>query len=521
MGFALCLSAQPLSGAVEYDFYTRRVSIATWITQWADTNRVAFHFEGQATTYAELAERIEIVAGALHAEGVCEGDRVGYCGLNRIELFELLFASARIGAIFVPFNNRLTSGEIAFQIENSDPAVLFATDGFDALMRTAAGARSVRDLDAEPITGRSSSLPAESDQRQATVLMVYTSGTTGQAKGAMMSHDAVVHTVLNSVDHQDLTQADRVVAPLPTFHVGGLTIQTLPTLFVGGTVMLQRRFDPAGVLALIAEHEATQTLLVPAMLAAVAGQPGFEDTDLSSLTGINTGSSIVPAEVMQPFFDRGIPVGQVYGTTETGPTAVVLRYEDAADHRGSCGTPARHSELRIVDGQGNDVTETDTGELWLRGPNIFTGYWNNPEATSHAFGPRGWFRTGDVGHRDRDGFVTISDRMTDVVISGGENVYPAEIEPVLAEHPAIAEVAVVGEASTQWGEVPVAVATLVEDATLSIDELRDWCEDRLARFKQPKLLRVVKTLPRTALGKVKKHELRTKAWSSSDDPGSS
>jgi len=318
----------------------------------------------------------------------------------------------------------------------------------------------------------------------------------------------MLYTVLNSIDHQGLTADDCVVAPLPTFHVGGLNIQTLPTLYVGGQVLLQRRFDPSGVLDLIETHRVTQTLLVPAMLTAVANQPSFDDTDLTTLRGINTGSSLVPAEVMQPFFDRGVPVGQVYGATETGPTAVVLDYDDAAERIGSCGKAAAHTELRIVDFEGADVRARVPGELWLRGANIFTGYWRNGEATDEAFAPGGWFQTGDVGYFDDDGFVYISDRIKDVVISGGENIYPAEIEPALLQHDAFAEITVIGQTDEQWGEIPVAVAVLVEDHDLTIEELRHWCDDRIASFKQPRVLQLVDELPRTALGKVKKHELR-------------
>jgi fatty-acyl-CoA synthase len=337
--------------------------------------------------------------------------------------------------------------------------------------------------------------------------MVYTSGTTGAPKGAVHTQASLLATWQNSIDHQDLTRDDCIVAPLPTFHVGGLNIQTLPTLVVGGTVVLERRFEPGAVLDAISSRRATQTVLVPAMLAAVAAHPNFDSTDFSSLVGINSGSSIIPEAVMRPFFDRGVPVGQVYGTTETGPTAVVLDYTDAAARIGSCGRPAKLTELRIVDPSGNDVDDGADGELWVRGPNVFSHYWEKPEATDAAFAD-GWFRTGDVGHRDPDGFVTIADRVTDVIISGGENVYPAEVEAVLLEHPAIADVAVIGKSDERWGETPLAVVILAPDTDLELAELRSWCEDRIARFKQPSALIAVEELPRTALGKVRKHELR-------------
>lgn len=485
------------------------MNIAAWVTNPVDSDRVAFHFEGQSITYGELAERVQTTALELIDAGITPGDRVGFCGLNRVELFEVLFASAHIGAIFLPFNNRLTAVELGAQIVHADPAIIIVSDGFGDLVRAAAPHHAVRDIDAEPFNRSASAaeLSPEHDDPNATVVMVYTSGTTGQAKGAMLSHNSILHTVLNGVDHQQLTADDCIIAPLPTFHVGGLNIQTLPTLYVGGQVLLQRRFDPADVLRLITAHRPTQTLLVPAMLTAVASQPDFATTDLSSLRGVNTGSSVVPDAIMQPWFDRGVPVGQVYGTTETGPTAVVLGYAEAEAHIGSCGKPAMHTQVRFVDTDGDDVAAGTPGELIVRGPNLFTGYWKNQQATDAAFDD-GWFRTGDVGFIDADGYITISDRITDMVISGGENIYPAELEPVLAEHPAIAEVAVIGQSNEQWGEIPVAVVVLVDGATLTIDELRTWCHDRLAKFKHPRALRPVAALPRTALGKVKKHELR-------------
>jgi len=485
------------------------VSLVDWIEPWIDEGRVAFRFEGRVVTYEQFVRRIEATASGLASLGISAGDRVGFCGSNRLEVFDLLFACSHLGAIFVPFNNRLTASELGDQITDCAPALVLTTDGFEDLLAQAAPQLTIRDLDARPFRLGANPLPAAADSGpHTTVLMVYTSGTTGHAKGAMLSLDAMRYTTLNSIDHQGLTRNDRIVAPLPTFHVGGLNIQTLPVLRVGGEVVLVRRFDPAEVLRLLDELEITQTLLVPAMLTAVASQPDFDAADLSSLRGINTGSSIVPDAVMRPFFDRGIPVGQVYGTTETGPTAVVLGYGEAADHVGSCGKPALHTELRLVDRSGADVADGEPGELWVRGPNVFSGYWANAAATDDAFGADGWFRTGDVGYRTADGYVYICDRIKDVVISGGENIYPAELEPVLAEHPAIAEVAVIGARDDRWGEIPVAVVVLVPDTTLGLADLREWCDDRLARYKQPRALRIVDALPRTALGKVKKHELR-------------
>ena len=482
-------------------------AIGAWIEGHAPNGRVAFRFEGTATTYRQLADRISVAARVLHQLGIEPGDRVAYCGLNRLEMFEILFACARLGAIVVPLNNRLVEAELSAQIADSDPSVLFATDGLASTLQAAAGSRPVRDLDAEPFAAVDVGVPEYVIAPDATILMVYTSGTTGTPKGAMLSQRAVLATVLNSVDHQELTSDDRILAPLPTFHVGGLNIQTLPALYVGAEVLLLRQFDPDAVLDLIDGQRPSQGLMVPAMLASVAASRRFESTDLSTLRGICTGSTAVPESLISSYLQRGVSIGQVYGATETGPTAVVLRYDEVADHPTSCGRAALHTEIRIVDEAGQDVPAAVSGELWLRGPNMFSGYWNNPEATDAAFSD-GWYRTGDIGHLDDDGFCYISDRLKDVVISGGENIYPAELEAVLSDHPAIAEIAVIGGEDSRWGEIPVAVVVLVDGETLTVEELRIWCTGRLARFKHPRALRLVPSLPRTALGKVQKHLLR-------------
>jgi len=507
------------------------------ITRWADHDRLALVFEGAEVSYQRLADRVDAVAAGLIAAGVDHGDRVIFCGLNRVELIETLLACCRIGAVFCPINNRLTPTEVAVLVADCRPKLLLSTDGFDELLlaavaladgdhpidtehtadgdqpigteHTADGDHPIVNLETNPFPDRPLETPASASTLEDPALMVYTSGTTGTPKGAVHTQASLLATWRNSIDHQGLTGDDCIVAALPTFHVGGLNIQTLPTLMVGGLVVIQRRFDPGALLDAIRVRRPTQTLLVPAMLAAVAAHPEFTSTDLSSLEGINSGSSVVPEAVMRPFFDRGVPVGQVYGTTETGPTAVVLDYADAAARLGSCGRPALLTELRIVDASGHDVDSGSDGELWVRGPNVFSHYWENPDATVAAF-VDGWFRTGDVGHRDRDGFVTIADRVTDVIISGGENVYPAEVEAALVGHPAIADVAVIGKPDERWGETPVAVVILAPGTSLELDELRSWCEGRIARFKQPRALVMIEELPRTALGKVRKHELRAK-----------
>ncbi len=484
--------------------------IDSWIAHWAAhrPTHPAIVFEGVEITYGDLHRQVLELADDLAGRGVGQGDRVAYCSLNRPEQVVALFACARIGAVLLPLNNRLSVAEHRFQLEDARPVLALVADGFGTALSAASPDLPLIDLDVvSPLGSEAGSAEAVGGPDDA-VLMVYTSGTTGRPKGAVHTQSSLLYTVLNGVAHQDLTADDRILTVLPMFHVGGLNIQTLPGLYVGATVDLLRRFEPGPCLHSLAENRPTQTLLVPAVMDALLRHPDFESTDLSCLAGINSGSSVVPDHLIRPFLDRGVPVGQVYGSTETGPTAIVLRYEDGADNIGSCGKPAMHTEMRIVDQVGADVAPGQAGEILLRGPNLFVEYWDRPAETESAF-VDGWYRTGDVARQDERGFVYVEDRLGDVLISGGENVYPAEVESVLVQHPAIDQVAVVGQPDQRWGEIPVAFIEAAAGAEPpDIDELREWCHERLARFKQPRQLVVVDELPRTALGKVTKHLLR-------------
>jgi fatty-acyl-CoA synthase len=295
---------------------------------------------------------------------------------------------------------------------------------------------------------------------------------------------------------------------IPLFHVGGLNFQTTPALLAGATVTLHPRFEPAAWLSDVARLRPTTSVLVPATMQAVIADSAWPTADLSSLRMLVTGSAVVPPRLIEAFHARGVPVCQVYGLTETGPIAVHQRPEDALTHLGSTGLEAALTEARIVDADDRDVEGGRSGELLLRGPNVFRAYWRNATATESAFDNAGWFRTGDVGHRLPDGHIVIDDRVKDMVISGGENVYPAEVEQVLSTSPELQEVAVVGAPDERWGEVLVAVAVRVPGSAVSEADVLALCDGRLARFKQPRRVVFVDQLPRNAMGKVLKHELR-------------
>ncbi len=490
-----------------------RAGIWGWISRWADRapGKPAVIAGGESVSYAELDDRIRGVACRLRDLGIAEGDRVAVCTANRIEVLELIFACARLGAILTPINYRLSPPEVRFQLTDCEPSIVLAAAGQSQLIRDAGTApQSLDEFAARAHQSRrrgDGSLPAARGGSEHPLLLVYTSGTTGAPKGAVLSQRSLRYTVRNAIAHEGLCADSVVASVLPMFHVGGLNIQTIPCLFAGGTVVLAERFHPEGLLEIMRLHRPTHLLLVPAAMSALLGAPSLEARDLASLGALNCGSSVVPEDLIRDFNALDVCVVQVYGATETGPTAIVLDYADA-DRIGSCGKPARHCELRIVDSGGADVAPGETGELWLRGPNLFTHYWKRPQETESAF-TDGWYATGDLGHADEDRFVYISGRRSDLIISGGENVYPAEVERVVGDHPAVAEVAVVGRSDPRWGEVPVAFVVPSRGASVDAESLDRWCENRLARYKRPREWAFVEDLPRTALGKVQKHMLPT------------
>lgn len=504
------------------------MDISRWVSHRADwsPDRVALRFAGKDTTYGELERRVRRVSDALALGlGVGAGDRVAFLGYNAPLIIELLFACARLGAILVPLNWRLAVPEHAFMLRDAAPTALLVEPEFhDHARQVQRAAPSTAMVACGLPPGTRVGSPwigldeleqaAGSRQRNARtgdlaqpLLIVYTSGTTGQPKGAVLTQDALHWNALNSIAACDMTSADHVLTVLPMFHVGGLNIHTTPAILAGATVTITRRFDPAETLELLDTRAPTLLLAVPAVAQALSRHPRFASVNLGSLRAICTGSSTVPEAVIRPWLERGVPVTQVYGLTESAPTAIALPIADTARKVGSCGKPVVHCEARIVDADGRDVALGHPGEIWLRGPSIMTGYWNNPAATAEAFAD-GWLRTGDIGHQDGEGFYYIDDRKKDVVISGGENVYPAELENVLADCAEIAEAAVVARPHPDWGEVPIACVVGKPGATITREQVLELFEGRLARYKHPRDVVFLESLPRTAMGKVQKHELR-------------
>ena len=339
------------------------------------------------------------------------------------------------------------------------------------------------------------------------LLIVYTSGTTGRPKGAVLRQDALLWNGVMSQHMHDLTSEDHVLTVLPFFHVGGLNIQTTPALHHGATVTIHARFAADTTLATFARERPTLTVLVPAIIQAVTDHPGWASADLSSLKAISTGSTIVPPHLIDRFVARGVPVLQVYGSTETCPVAVYTRLGGDLSRIGSTGLPGLCCEAAVVDDDGNELPPNMPGEIVVRGPNVFCEYWGNETATSEALHD-GWYRSGDIGLRDADGYFWVHERKKNLIISGGENIYPAEVERVLLEHPDISECGVIGRPDPKWDEVPVAYVIRRAGSSVEAESLKAHLLTQLARFKVPRDIVFVDDLPRTALGKVQHFRLR-------------
>src|SRR6476661_6606263 len=462
-------------------------------------DKTAIRFAGCALTYAAFAARIAAAARALKSQlGIGRGDRVAILSTNHPDYLVLLYACARLGALLVPLNWRLAIPEQVFILSDVSVKALVVEEGFAAVsppllevlpdarvvgldFAPAGGASFEQILAAGIGDGRSSSLDLSCP-----LLVVYTSGTTGRPKGAVLRQEALVWNAAMSQHMHALACDDHVLTVLPFFHVGGLNILTTPALQLGATVTIHPRFAPDAALAALGEDRPTLTVLVPATMQALIEHPRWQQTDLSALRAVTTGSTLVPQPLIDAVTARGVPVLQVYGST---------------------GLPGLHCEARIVDEAGREVARGTPGEVVVRGPNVFFEYWGNEAATGEVL-RNGWYHTGDIGTRDDDGYFYVHDRKKNMIISGGENIYPAEIERVLHEHPAVAEAAVIGCPDPKWQEVPVAYVVTRKGMSVDAEALLRHVEAQLARFKIPRDVVFVDDLPRNALGKVQHFRLK-------------
>jgi fatty-acyl-CoA synthase len=499
------------------------ISLGNWFLQRSrrTPNRRALTFEGKTSTYDELQQRFDRLAAALKTAGVCRGDRVAFIGFNQPAFFDTMFAAARLGAIFVPLNFRLTGPELDYIINDAGVHTIVADSPHRSVIEGIRKNLPCRnylsaDVDAADwpalatFTAMTAPLanaaPIGPDE---VAIIMYTSGTTGRPKGAMLTHGNIWWNNSMSLLTIDAHENDVTLVVAPLFHIGGLNVTTLSAFQKGAEVILHRGFDPACWIEDIMKYKVTTAFAVPAMLLAVSQNPAFASADFASVRMIICGGAPVPEPLLQLYAKRGMPINQGYGLTETAPMLTFLTSEWGAAKLGSAGKAGFFIEVELMDAEGKFVREPGArGEVVARGPNVMKGYWNKPEATAAAIDAAGWFHTGDVGYFDTDGFLYICDRVKDMIITGGENVYPAEVEAVLYAHPAIAEVAVLGQPDEKWGEAVVCIAALKPGQSLTLEALRAWGTERLARYKLPSRLEVIEALPRNPAGKVLKFELR-------------
>jgi fatty-acyl-CoA synthase len=487
--------------------------------------RDAIWFEGHSRSHAGFADRVRRAAGALAGLGVRAGDRVAWISGNHPSALETLYACGQLGAIWVPLNARLTAPEAEYLLSHSGASVVVHGAGHgvlaDALRDRVPGVRSW--VAAEPpAEGGRSSLPYEellaasaAEPRDEPVdlddpcLVMYTSGTTGRPKGAVLTHGNMTWNATNCLLGFDLSPTERTLAVAPLFHIGGLNGTVTPTLLRGGCAVIVRGFDPAATLAVLESQSVNSFFAVPTMLDAMARDPDFRTRDLSALRTIGAAGAPLALSTLRTWLARGVTMQQAYGMTEAAPGCTVLDAADAVRKVGSAGKPMYFTDLRVARPDGGDTAVDEVGEILVQGPNVMAGYWNEPEQTAEAL-VDGWYHTGDAGSLDADGYLYIRDRYKDMIISGGENVYPAEVESAVLELPGIVEVAVIGVPDPRWGEVGLAVIVAEAGAPADAEALRAALRDRLAGFKIPRHVRFVDELPKTATGKIRKPDLRAR-----------
>lgn len=484
-------------------------------------NKTLTVFGDDVVTYQEMVVSSAALAAGLHQRGVGAGDVVGLLSYNNIEFLATLFAANHLGAVVMPLNWRLAGAELRYILDHSRARALVCDDALIELADQATldlgnivrvcitasdrvGWERFSDLGAESPPLPRAHVGGDDIQR-----LMYTSGTTGRPKGVMITNANLAWKNYAHIAEFGLTEADVGLACGPLYHVGALDLTTTSLIAVGARIILHRAFDAEKVVEEIERSRVTTVWMAPAMVRAVLDLPGVEARDLSSVRLLIGGGEKMPIPVIERL-QRTLPsawFADAYGLTETVSGDTFLDHESIRSKQGSVGRPCQYLELDIWDEHGASLPPGERGEVVLRGPKVFKGYWRDPDATRAAF-EGGWFHTGDIGFKDDDGYLYIVDRLKDMIVSGGENIASSEIERVLYEHESVLEAAVVGRPDDRWGEVPVAFVVMNEQATTSAEDLIDHCGQQLARFKIPKAVVMVDALPRNPSGKVLKRELR-------------
>jgi fatty-acyl-CoA synthase len=469
-------------------------------------------------TYAQFDARISRLAAHLRDRlRIARGDRIAVLAMNTTDTLEVQFACGRIGAVFLPLNTRLTVSELQYIVGDAAPKLMIHDGELTEAALTVAKLCAVSSvLRLGPDNSFEAAIASAKPLDKAEVVtlddistIMYTSGTTGQPKGAIITHGMTFWNCVNLGGPAYITPSSVLLTVLPLFHTGGLNCYTNPVLHSGGTVLIMRAFDPGLALELISDPARGINVFfgVPSIYQFMAQHPAFASSDFSRLLIGGVGGAPMPVPLLKAWEQRGVALQQGYGMTETSPAVLTLDREDAVRKAGSSGKPVLHTEVRIVRPDGADAEAGELGELWVKGPNVTPGYWNRPDANASCF-TDGWLHTGDAARIDEEGFYTIVDRWKDMYISGGENVYPAEVENVLHQLAAIAEAAVIGIPSEQWGETGMAIVAVKSGHSITEAEIQAHCEANLARFKRPRAIRFVDALPRNATGKIHKPTLR-------------
>ena len=475
---------------------------------------------GRRFTYAQMHERVGRVAAMLKARGIKKGQRVGFLTLNSSDTLEIIFGCWRLGAVCLAINFRLTPPEIGFILENAECSLVVVDTPFLPIAQALEGKTPVKDWvhtdgmggESDYETALASAAPIFEYEPQALedqCMLMYSSGTTGTPKGVIITHGMMYFSAAAGSGPGENTRSSVSLSNMPLFHIGGLNVSGTPAIWIGGTTVIMRMFDPEATLDAINSPELgiTSLFMVPAAYNALKAHPKSEGTDFSRINSALCGAETVPTALVHYWLERGVVIQEGYGMTETAAAGCMLAKEDIPAKIGSAGKALMNSQIRIVDEAGQTCAPNIPGEIWFKGACITPGYWRRPDANEESF-VDGWFKSGDIGRKDEDGFIYIEDRIKDMYISGGENVYPAEIENLLYQMDQIAEVAVIGVPDEKFGETGCVVAVTKTGATLSLEAITAHICDKLAKFKCPNHLHLMDALPRNATGKVLKFELR-------------
>jgi len=494
-----------------------------WAAKWAlyapDSTALKEFETGRTYTYSELNRLGNRLAHHLTGVlGLRSGDRIAVLAENCLEYVALFAAAQKTGLILVPLNYRLAASEIDYLIDNSAPSLLITEEKFQHLLRDAPASRGVphhwqlevlRDFCIPRIELPEDDFfevqPVEEDHP---IFILYTSGTTGFPKGALYTHKMLFWNSINTAMSLIINSESRTINCMPPFHTGGWNVLTLPFFHHGGYTCLMKKFDPAAVLAGLESERCTLFMGVPTMLKMIAELPDFQKADFSNLYYLIVGGEPMPIPLIEQWHSKNVPIRQGYGMTEVGPNLTSLHQRDAIRKKGSIGRSNFYVEIKIVDENGHPTAVNEPGELLLRGPMVTPGYWQNDAATRAAI-KDGWFYTGDLVRQDEEAYIYVVDRIKNMFISGGENVYPAEVERVLVSHPAVAEAAVIGIPDAKWGESGKAFVVCKKETPASEKELLAHCEKHLAKFKIPKTIVFVEALPKNDTGKINRMALKT------------